>query len=157
MARRYDRREAKRRILSACVKLFVEQGYKETTMNDILSAADVSCGTFQNIFKLKAAFFLSLSVLCLKNSFLRLRPLPKRKSRILSMRRKRRFRLRLLNAAKTLGRYTPLPVTPRGRPNISISRRQQSSLSFFPPIFRRFPKAISMSLKSERRESCAAT
>ena len=60
MARRYDSREAKRRILSACVKLFVERGYKETTMNDILSAADVSCGTFQNIFKTKSGVLFEL-------------------------------------------------------------------------------------------------
>lgn len=156
MARRYDSREAKRRILSACVKLFVEQGYKETTMNDILSAADVSCGTFQNIFKTKSGVLFELVRFMFEEQFSQAAEIAERKSRILSMRRKRRFRLRLLNAAKTLGRYTPLPITPRGRPNISISRRQQSSLSFFPPIFRRFPKAISMSLKSERRESCAA-
>lgn len=60
MARRYDSREAKRRILSACVKLFIERGYKETTMNDILSAADVSCGTFQNIFKTKSGVLFEL-------------------------------------------------------------------------------------------------
>lgn len=60
IARRYNSREAKRRILSACVKLFIEQGYKETTMNDILSSADVSCGTFQNIFKTKSGVLFEL-------------------------------------------------------------------------------------------------
>lgn len=60
IARRYDSREAKRRILSACVKLFIEQGYKETTMNDILSSADVSCGTFQNIFRTKSGVLFEL-------------------------------------------------------------------------------------------------
>ncbi len=60
IARRYDSREAKRRILSACVKLFIEQGYKETTMNDILISADVSCGTFQNIFRTKSGVLFEL-------------------------------------------------------------------------------------------------
>ena len=50
MARRYDSEDAKRRILSACVRLFIEKGYKRTTMNDIIHDADVSAGTFQNVF-----------------------------------------------------------------------------------------------------------
>lgn len=60
IARRYNSCEAKKRILSACVKLFIEQGYKKTTMNDILSSADVSCGTFQNIFKAKSGVLFEL-------------------------------------------------------------------------------------------------
>ena len=53
MARRYDSEDAKRRILSACVRLFIEKGYKRTTMNDIIHDADVSAGTFQNVFRTK--------------------------------------------------------------------------------------------------------
>lgn len=53
MARRYDSADSKRRITSACVRLFIEKGYRETKMTDILSAADVSSGTFQNIFHTK--------------------------------------------------------------------------------------------------------
>lgn len=60
MARRYNSCEAKKKILSACVKLFFEQGYNETTMNDILSSAGVSCGTFQNIFKTKSGVLSEL-------------------------------------------------------------------------------------------------
>lgn len=39
---------AKRRILTTCVKLFLEQGYKKTTVAEIISGADVSCSSFQN-------------------------------------------------------------------------------------------------------------
>lgn len=53
MARRYDSLDSKRRILSACVRLFIEKGYHNTRMADIISNADVSASTFQNIFHAK--------------------------------------------------------------------------------------------------------
>lgn len=46
-------KDPKERILSACVQMFIEKGYKRTTMLDIIKKADVSAGTFQNIFKTK--------------------------------------------------------------------------------------------------------
>ena len=51
MARRYDSKEAKRRILTACVRLFLEKGYTNTKVAEILKEADVSAGAFQNIFR----------------------------------------------------------------------------------------------------------
>lgn len=60
IARRYDSHEAKKKILSASAKFFLEHGYNETTMNDILSSAGVSCGTFQNIFKTKSGVLFEL-------------------------------------------------------------------------------------------------
>ena len=53
MARRYDSKEAKRRILTACVRLFLEKGYTNTKVAEILKEADVSAGSFQNIFRTK--------------------------------------------------------------------------------------------------------
>lgn len=53
MARRYDSDDAKRRVLAASAQLFLEKGYKNTRMMDILKAADVSAGSFQNIFHAK--------------------------------------------------------------------------------------------------------
>ena len=44
---------AKKRILTVCVKLFLEQGYKKTTVAEIVQKADVSNSTFQNIFRAK--------------------------------------------------------------------------------------------------------
>ena len=44
MARRYDSGDAKRRILAACVRLFLEKGY--TKVAEILKEADVSAGSF---------------------------------------------------------------------------------------------------------------
>lgn len=53
MARRYDSGEAKRRVLAASARLFLEKGYTNTKLAEILKAADVSAGSFQNIFHSK--------------------------------------------------------------------------------------------------------
>ena len=42
---------AKKRILTVCVKLFLEKGYKKATLAEIIEKADVSYSTFQNIFR----------------------------------------------------------------------------------------------------------
>lgn len=69
MARRYDSEDSKRRILSACVRLFIEKGYKRTTMNDIIHAADVSAGTFQNIFRTKDGVLMELAHVMFEGQF----------------------------------------------------------------------------------------
>ena len=42
---------AKKRILTVCVKLFLEKGYRKTTLAEIVDKAEVSYSTFQNIFR----------------------------------------------------------------------------------------------------------
>ena len=37
---------AKKRILTVCVKLFLEKGYKRTTLAEIIEKAEVSYSTF---------------------------------------------------------------------------------------------------------------
>ncbi len=44
---------AKKRILSVCVRLFIEKGYNRTTVAEIIKEAEVSASTFQNIFRAK--------------------------------------------------------------------------------------------------------
>ena len=51
--RRYDSQDARRRVLAACARLFVEKGYTKTRMTDILREADVSSSSFRNIFHTK--------------------------------------------------------------------------------------------------------
>ena len=51
--RRYDSQDARRRVLAACARLFLERGYTNTRMADILREADVSASSFQNIFRTK--------------------------------------------------------------------------------------------------------
>ena len=52
--------ETKRKILSACVQLFLEQGYKETTVTQIIEHAGVARGSYQNLFPAKEDVLLEL-------------------------------------------------------------------------------------------------
>ena len=49
--------------------MFIEKGFKATTMNDILREADVSSGTFQNIFKTKDGVLNELANVMFCNQF----------------------------------------------------------------------------------------
>ena len=69
IARRYDSEGARRRILASCVRLFIEQGYRETTMVEIIREADVSASTFQNIFKNKSGVLYALAEFMFENQF----------------------------------------------------------------------------------------
>ena len=69
MISRNDIKEPKKRILSVCVQMFIEKGYKQTTMLDILKESDVSAGTFQNIFHTKDGVLLELIEFMFNNQF----------------------------------------------------------------------------------------
>ena len=69
MPRRYDSAGSKRRILSACVRLFIEKGYHRTTLAEILKEADVTSSTFQNIFHTKDGVLMDLVVFMFRNQF----------------------------------------------------------------------------------------
>ncbi len=60
---------AKRRILTVCVKLFLEKGYKKTTVAEIVQKADVSNSTFQNIFRAKDGVLTELVEFMFSNQF----------------------------------------------------------------------------------------
>ena len=60
---------AKRRILTVCVKLFLEKGYKRTTVAEIVQKADVSNSTFQNIFRAKDGVLTELVEFMFSNQF----------------------------------------------------------------------------------------
>ena len=61
MAQRRDGVETKRKILSTCVKLFIEQGYHATTVSQIIEGAGVSRGSYQNLFRTKDEILLDLT------------------------------------------------------------------------------------------------
>ena len=46
---RRDSSETKRKILTVCVRLFLEQGYKNTSVSQIVDEAGVARGSYQNI------------------------------------------------------------------------------------------------------------
>ena len=60
---------AKRRILTVCVKLFLEQGYKKTTVAQIVQGAGVSNSSFQNIFRAKDGVLTELVEFMFSNQF----------------------------------------------------------------------------------------
>ena len=60
---------AKRRILAVCVKLFLEKGYKRSTVAEIVQKADVSNSTFQNIFRAKDGVLTELVEFMFGNQF----------------------------------------------------------------------------------------
>ena len=57
---RIDGMATKQRILTVCVRLFLEQGYKETTITQITEEAKVTRGSFQNLFPTKDAVLMEL-------------------------------------------------------------------------------------------------
>jgi len=69
MITREQIKEPKKRILSACVRMFIEKGFKSTTMLDIIREADVSSGTFQNVFRTKDGVLLELIEFMFDNQF----------------------------------------------------------------------------------------
>ena len=52
---------AKKRILTVCVRLFLEKGYRRTTLAEIIEKAEVSYSTFQNIFRAKDGVLTELT------------------------------------------------------------------------------------------------
>lgn len=69
MPRRYDSEDAKRRILSSCVRLFILKGYRETKLADVISEAGVSSSTFHNIFRTKDGILTELVDFMFENQF----------------------------------------------------------------------------------------
>ena len=59
----------KERILSVCVKLFLEHGYKKTTVSDIVQKANVSNSSFQHFFRAKDGVLTELVRFMFENQF----------------------------------------------------------------------------------------
>ena len=69
MAIRSDGLLTKKRILQSCVRLFLENGYHQTTMLQILREAQVSSSSFQNLFHSKDGVLLELVNFMFENQF----------------------------------------------------------------------------------------
>lgn len=61
--------ENRQRILSACVRLFIEQGFSKTPPKQILTEANVTSGTFYNLFRTKSGVLTELTEFMFKNQF----------------------------------------------------------------------------------------
>ena len=60
---------SKKCILTVCVRLFLEQGYKKTTVSEIVHKAEVSNSSFQNIFRAKDGVRTELVAFMFENQF----------------------------------------------------------------------------------------
>ena len=60
---------SKKRILTVCVRLFLEQGYKKTTVAEIVRGASVSNSSFQHIFRAKDGVLTELAQFMFGNQF----------------------------------------------------------------------------------------
>lgn len=69
MAVRSDGFQTQKRILQVCVRLFLENGYHQTTMAQILRAAQVSSSSFQNLFHSKDGVLMELVKFMFENQF----------------------------------------------------------------------------------------
>ena len=58
---RRDSSETKRKILTVCVRLFLEQGYKNTSVSQIVDEAGVARGSYLNLFPTKDKNLLDLT------------------------------------------------------------------------------------------------
>ena len=77
MARKYDSEETKQKILSSSVRLFIEKGYHETTMTEILHDAGVSGSSFHSIFHTKDGVLAELTEFMFENQFAKARTFAK--------------------------------------------------------------------------------
>ena len=58
---RRDSSETKRKILTVCVRLFLDQGYKNTSVSQIVDEAGVARGSYLNLFPTKDKILLDLT------------------------------------------------------------------------------------------------
>ena len=58
---RRDSSETRRKILTVCVRLFLEQGYRNTSVSQIVDEAGVARGSYLNLFPTKDKILLDLT------------------------------------------------------------------------------------------------
>lgn len=69
MTLRSDGLRTKNKILATCVRLFLENGYRQTTMQQIFKDAQVSASSFFNLFRNKDGVLLELIEFMYNNQF----------------------------------------------------------------------------------------
>ena len=69
MAIRSDGLRTKKRILQSCVRLFLENGYHQTTIQQIMKEAQVSASSIQNLFHSQDGILLELVEFMFENQF----------------------------------------------------------------------------------------
>lgn len=157
MSRRYDKEGSKRRILSVCVKLFIEKGFKKTTNAEILELADVTSSTFYNIFKTKDGVLLELTEFMFENQFsIAEKLVGEGTSPIMVYAAETALQLTLTELNENL---REIYVDAYSQPHIAeyiYQNLQMSSIRFLVRICQTARSVIFMSLKLGLQESCEA-
>jgi len=58
--KRLSKKERKQQIQSAAKEIFLDKGFNDTTMDDIVKASGMSTGAFITIIKINSIFFMTL-------------------------------------------------------------------------------------------------
>ena len=124
---RRDGIETKKKILTVCVRLFLEQGYKRTTITRIVEEAGVARGSFQNLFPTKDAVLMELVGTMFGGQFGVARSITDEKlPPVYTYAVETAIQLTLTELKKTSGRYISKPIPFRKRRNTSICTPRRS-------------------------------
>ena len=121
----------KKRILTVCVKLFLEKGYKQTTLAEINEKAGVSYSQFQNIFRAKDGVLTELVEFMFSSQFGAARKiagsdLPP----IYVYAVETAIQMTLTELNENLRKFTLKPTRRRRHPNTSSVKRRRSCIRF---------------------------
>ncbi|CUH94843.1 hypothetical protein P22_0909 [Propionispora sp. 2/2-37] len=137
---------SKKAIIEAAVTLFIQKGYSETSIAEIMNEADLGLGTFYNYFQSKEdilEFFLAEITSKINQEYLKLAQEPKNASEILTevflltgrILSEHRFVLPLFLSAGHKGAGNKMPAAPHSRLTfrsifLTIIRKGQRSGEF---------------------------
>ena len=156
MARRYSSEDSKRRILSTCVKLFIEQGYHNTTLSQILHEADVTNSTFQNIFRTKSGVLLDLTEFMFDSQFAAARGVgPFDRKPVYIYAAETAIQLTIAELNENLRDIYVEAYSNAGTMEYIFERTSTELYRIFSSYIRSFPKAIFMNSRLARPVSCA--
>ena len=119
----------KKRILTVCVKLFLEKGYKQTTLAEINEKAGVSFSQFQNIFRAKDGVLTELVEFMFENQFAMARSAAGAKlPPIYVYAVETAIQMTLTELNENLREITLKPTRRRKRLNLSSGKRRRSCI-----------------------------
>ena len=113
--------ETRKKILTACVRLFLEQGYKNTSVSQIVDEAGVARGSYLNLFPTKDKILLDLTETMFDGQFGVARSIADGKlPPVYAYAVDTAIQLTLTELKRICGRFISKPIPPRIRRNISM-------------------------------------
>ncbi|MFR7843926.1 MAG: TetR/AcrR family transcriptional regulator [Gallintestinimicrobium sp.] len=148
----------KKRILQVCVKLFLEQGYKKTTMAEIIEKSSVSSSSFQNIFRAKDGVLTELVQFMFENQFSMARSAASTKlPPVYVYAVETAIQMTLTELNENLREIYVKPIPRRKPVNIFSAKQPKSCIRFSDPISRSWQRVTFTSWRSDLQASCEVT